>query len=60
MPLMQEHPGAAEQPLRRRGRPPKSAAPAEHPGLAIENPLSTLSPTARYILETARRLLIER
>jgi AcrR family transcriptional regulator len=32
----------------------------QHPGLALENPLSTLSPTARCILETARRLLIGR
>lgn len=57
---MQEHTGTAGRPPRRRGRPPKSPARPEHPGLAVENPLSTLSPTARYILETARRLLIER
>jgi TetR/AcrR family transcriptional regulator, transcriptional repressor of bet genes len=45
---------------RRRGRPPKEAAEPRHPGLPIENPLSTLSPTARNILGTARRLLVER
>jgi len=58
MPPMPEHADAAGAP-RRRGRPPKRAVEQEHPGLAIENPLSTLSPTARYILETARRLLID-
>ena len=31
-----------------------------HPGLPIENPLSALSPTARFILQTARSLLLER
>lgn len=45
---------------RRRGRPPKQVTPPAHPGLPVENPLSALSPTARYILETARRLLLER
>lgn len=57
---MQEHAGATGQPQRKRGRPPKRPARPEHPGLAVENPLSTLSPTARYILETSRRLLVER
>ena len=57
---MQEHTGATGQPQRKRGRPPKRPARPEHPGLAVDNPLSTLSPTARYILETARRLLVER
>ena len=45
---------------RPRGRPRKSTSPPGHPGLPVENPLSDLSPTARYILEAARRLLIER
>lgn len=49
-------PGAAP---RRRGRPPGVRAPLEHP-LPVENPLSALSPTARHILATARRLLLER
>jgi AcrR family transcriptional regulator len=57
---MQQRTDAADEPQRKRGRPPKSSTEPEHPGLAVENPLSTLSPTARYILETARRLLIER
>jgi AcrR family transcriptional regulator len=45
---------------RRRGRPPRPTAPATHPGLPIDNPLSSLPPTARFILETARRLLLEK
>ncbi len=57
---MHEHPGAAEQPQPRRGRPPKRPTEPRHPGLEIENPLSSLSPTARYILQTARRLLLTR
>jgi AcrR family transcriptional regulator len=44
----------------RRGRPPKRPEQPSHPGLAVENPLSALSPTARYILETARGILIAR
>lgn len=46
-------------PARRRGRPRRSKPPLEHP-LPVENPLSALSPTARHILATARRLLLER
>lgn len=57
---MQEHTGSPEQATRKRGRPPKRPTRPEHPGLAVDNPLSTLSPTARYILQTARRLLLER
>jgi len=57
---MQEHADAAETPPHRRGRPRRRPVEQEHPGLAIENPLSTLGPTAHYILETARRLLLER
>jgi AcrR family transcriptional regulator len=57
---MHEHPGAVEPPQRRRGRPPKRPVEPRHPGLEVENPLSSLSPTAHYILETARRLLITR
>lgn len=34
--------------------------PTDHPGLSLDNPVSALDPTARYILETARRLLQER
>jgi AcrR family transcriptional regulator len=56
---MQEHTGQ-DHSHRRRGRPRKNPAQPEHPGLPIENPLSTLSPTARCILETARQLLSER
>ncbi len=57
---MQERTDATDPTPRKRGRPRKDPVEARHPGLPIENPLSTLSPTARYILETARRLLIER
>jgi len=50
---------AAGATSRRRGRPPGARAPLEHP-LPVEGPLSALSPTARHILATSRRLLLER
>lgn len=33
--------------------------PVSHPGLAMESGLSALPPTARWVLQTARRLLVE-
>ncbi len=45
---------------RRRGRPPKPISPPVHPGLQAATPLASLPPTARHILDTAWRVLLER
>jgi AcrR family transcriptional regulator len=46
---------------KRRGRPRKSPPPPERPpGLDVADPLAALPPTARRILLTAQRLVVER
>lgn len=47
-----------EQP--RRGRPPLSSPPPEHPGLPVEETLASLPPTARHILDVAWHVLLEK
>ena len=45
----------------RRGRPPRTNVIAEtHPGLPIEDPLQSLPPSARWVLQCARRILVEK
>jgi AcrR family transcriptional regulator len=45
----------------RRGRPPRlDVTAATHPGLSIEDPLQSLPPSARWVLQCARRILVER
>ncbi|MGD1012083.1 MAG: TetR/AcrR family transcriptional regulator [Acidimicrobiales bacterium] len=44
-----------------RGRPPARDVKAKsHPGLPIQDPLQALPPVARWVLQCARRVLIER
>jgi AcrR family transcriptional regulator len=50
----------AEEPPRR-GRPPRANVIAEtHPGLPVEDPLQSLPPSARWVLQCARRILVEK
>ena len=52
---------ADEAPAARRGRPPRrDFTAATHPGLPIEDPLETLPPSARWVLQCARRILVEK
>jgi len=45
----------------RRGRPARAdIVAATHPGLPISDPLQTLPPSARWVLQCARRILVER
>jgi AcrR family transcriptional regulator len=53
----------SEEPRRRRaqGRPPaKDVKDKTHPGLPIHDPLQALPPAARWVLQCARHVLIER
>jgi AcrR family transcriptional regulator len=44
----------------RRGRPARSdVVAATHPGLPIRDPLQSLPPAARWVLQSARRILVE-
>jgi len=45
---------------RPRGRPKRTVTTANHPGLPRDHPMAALPPTARSILEAARRVLRER
>ena len=55
----QEHPGA--EPLHRpRGRPRQTEPSQYSPGLPRDHPMRSLPPTARSILEAARRVLAQR
>ena len=52
---------AEEPPAPRLGRPPRANVTAEtHPGLAVEDPLQSLPPSARWVLQCARRILVEK
>jgi AcrR family transcriptional regulator len=45
----------------RRGRPPRARILAtSHPGLPVEDPLQALPPSARWVLQCARRILAEK
>jgi AcrR family transcriptional regulator len=56
--IEQDGPGQAPA---RRGRPPRARVlAASHPGLPIEDPLQALPPSARWVLQCARRVLVEK
>jgi AcrR family transcriptional regulator len=45
----------------RKGRPPRTKIIADtHPGLPVEDPLQALPPSARWVLQCARRILVEK
>jgi AcrR family transcriptional regulator len=55
------HADEVPAPAPRRGRPPRAGVTAAtHPGLAVEDPLQSLPPSARWVLQCARRVLIEK